>query len=746
MLTLSARTLVLLRRTAVSAALALLLASPCARAQAPAVESVATTATRSAETNDTPRQSSRADTVSEETPTTTLPAISVSSDAFPVTLNDITSTGSALSLTPFETPASLEIITNEQLRQRGAVTVIDAITQATGISAFRHPGNGGSSLSARGFTDSNSVAILFDGVRQYGGLGQTFVYDPWAVQRIEVLRGPASVLYGEGAIGGVVNIIPKKPSRGPIENEIQTTIGTNNTQRLAFGSGGALDDRWSYRFDVSGNHSNADMDLGDSKNAAVTAALRLDVSPELNFTLTQAYAWQEPTRYFGTPLIDGDIDYSLRHQNYNVNDSNIIYRDQRTQLQTEWTPDATTTVRGQVYYIGSDRDYRNAENYVWQAANGLISRSAYTAIQHDQSQIGARADAVFSGQMFGLHNQVSVGGEINRSKFTHTNNSPYGGTSLVDPYNVDHGDFINEAGTLPRYRNTATQYALFAEDRLMLTDRWSILGGVRYDHIDLQREDLITDTTAYRKTFTNVGWRIGMVYDLLPTLAVYGQYAEAADPVGSLLLLSPANKDFELSTGRQVEIGLKQTFWDDKGQWTLAAYHIRKNNLVTRDPNDPALRVQIGSQSSRGLELTVGMEIADDWRIDFNGAILNARYDDYLDSVNGTAVSRRGNVPPDVPERLANLWVSWKFAPQWTASAGLRYVGKRYADSANDLEMAAYTTTNLALQWEPRRDLSLALRAYNVFDKQYVETAYYNQTQWLLGAGRRIELSANYRF
>ena len=715
--TLSARTSVLSRRTAVSTALALLLAPAATRAQNTGSPFVAT-----------------------------LPAVSVSGDTAPSSLLDTAATGSFLRLTPFETPASLDIITNEQLRERGDVSVMDAITQAPGISAFRHPGNGGSSLSSRGFTDSNSVAILYDGLRQYGGLGQTFVYDPWAVDRIEVLRGPASVLYGEGAIGGVVNVIPKKPTRGPIENEIQATVGTHDTQRLGFGSGGALDDRWSYRLDVSGNRSNADMSLGDSQNAAVTAALRLDVSPELNFTLTQAYAWQEPARYFGTPLIDGEIDYSLRHKNYNVADSKIIYRDSRSELQAEWTPNAATTVRGRVYYIGSDRDYRNVENYTWQPASGLIERSAYTAIQHDQSQVGARADAAFDGHLFGLRNQVSVGAEVNRSKLKHTNNSPYGGVSVVDPYDFGHGEFINQAGTTPRYRNTADQYALFAEDRLSLTERWSVLGGVRYDHIDLEREDLVAGTTAYRRTYTNVGWRIGTVYDLLPTLAVYGQYSQAADPVGSLLLLSPANKDFDLSQGRQVEVGIKQTFWGDKGEWTLAAYHIRKKNLVTRDPDDPSLREQVGSQSSRGLELTVGVELARDWRVDFNGAILDARYDDYTDSSGGAAVSRRGNVPPDVPERLANLWISWKFAPRWTASAGLRYVGKRYADSANELEMAAYTTTNLAMQWEARPDLSLALRAYNVFDKQYAETAYYNQTQWLLGAGRRVELSANYRF
>lgn len=678
-------------------------------------------------------------------PVATLPSISVSGDTPPLTLLETAATGTLLGLTPFETPASIEIISNEQLRARGAVTVTDAIIQAAGITAMRHPGNGGSSLSSRGFTDSNSIAQLYDGVRQYGGVGQTFIYDPWAVDRIEVLRGPASVLYGEGAIGGVVNVIPKKPTRGPIENEVQATVGTHDTQRLGFGSGGALDEKWSYRLDVSGNHTDSGISLGDSRDAAITAALRLDVTPDLNFTLTQALAWQEPTRYFGTPLRDGTMDYGLRHQNYNVADSKIIYRDSRSELKAEWSPNAATQVRSRVYYIGSDRDYRNAENYAWTSA-AMIQRTGYTEIRHDQEQTGVITDATFDGHLLGLANKVAVGFEVNRASLKHTNNSPYSGTSLVDPWEPDHGRFINVAGTTPRYRNTASQYALFAEDRLMLTSRWSLLGGLRYDHIDLKRRDLVSDQTAYRTTFNNVGWRIGTVYDVLPTLSVYGQYAEAADPIGSLLLLSPANKNFDLSKGKQIEVGVKQTFWENKGQWTLAAYHIRKDNLVTRDPNDPALRIQVGEQSSRGLEATLGVELTPAWRVDLNAVALRARYDDFSESVNGASVSRNGNVPTDVPERVANAWVSWKFAPQWTASAGVRYVGKRYADAANRIEMAGYTTTNLALQWEPRRNLSLALRAFNVFDKQYAETAYYNQTQWLLGEGRRVELSANYRF
>ncbi|HCW19961.1 MAG TPA: TonB-dependent siderophore receptor, partial [Achromobacter sp.] len=116
----------------------------------------------------------------QSTPVATLPVISVSGDTLAPTLLEQASTGTLLGLTPFDTPASIDIISNEQLRARGATTVTDAITQAAGISAMRHPGNGGSSLSSRGFTDSNSVAQLYDGVRQYGGVGQTFIYDPWA--------------------------------------------------------------------------------------------------------------------------------------------------------------------------------------------------------------------------------------------------------------------------------------------------------------------------------------------------------------------------------------------------------------------------------------------------------------------------------------------------------------------------------------------------------------------------------------
>jgi len=656
------------------------------------------------------------------------------------------STGSLLGLTPIETPASLDIITRDQIDARGDASVTDAITRAPGISAMGHPGNGLGALSSRGFTDSASVMRLYDGLRQYGGVGVTFPFDTWSVDRIEVLRGPASVIYGDGAIGGAVNVIPKKPQPGPIENEIQATLGTEDTARLGLGSGGAISDKLSYRVDLGGNYTGGWVDRGHSGDATFSGALQWDATPDLTLTLSHAYGYQRPMRYFGTPMVGGEQLDALRKKNYNVRDSFMRFRDQWTQLDAAWTPNADTAVRARLYHIRSRRDWRNAERYVYDENSGLIDRSDNTAISHDQKQTGLTASATFKGEAAGLDNALSVGFDVNHSRFQHTNNTYTGSSGPVDPYNPEPGEFHSDEPTIPRYRNEADQYALFMEDRLALTGDWSVVAGLRYDHARIVRDDLVSGQRTLTKTYADVGWRMGTVYQLRPDLAVYAQYSQAADPVSGLLMLSPANSEFDLSRGRQVEVGVKQALADGRGEWTLAAYHIRKSNLLTRDPADPDLRLQVGEQSSRGVEASLAYAFAPGWKVEANAALLRARYDDFTEASGSGTVSRKGKVPPNVAQRLANLWLSWNFRPGWTAMGALRYVGKRYADNANTLELPSYVTTDLALRWDVDKRTTLTARGYNVFDRAYFTTAYYTDTQWLYGPDRRFELTLNHRF
>ncbi|QJP70370.1 TonB-dependent receptor [Burkholderia glumae] len=677
-------------------------------------------------------------------PDLALPALQVKA-ARPGALDRVQDTGSHLGLTPRQTPASVEQLSRAALTERGDASIVDAVSRATGIAASPHPGNGNSELSARGFVGASSVTQLFDGVRPYGAIGVTYPFDTGAVDHIDVLRGPASVIYGEGAIGGVVNVVPKKPARGPVENELQLGIGTERTARAAFGSGGAIDDRLSYRFDASGNRSANWVDAGHSRNLSVSGALRYDVRPDLSITASYAQGFQHPMRYFGVPLDNGVLDPALLKKNYNVGDSLISFRDSWATLAASWQPSDQLRVTSTLYRMKSHRHWRDAENYAFVPATGQIARSGYTEILHDQQQFGEVTTATVESLVLGRRNTFSAGFEFNHTSFRHDNNSPYSGSSLVDPDAFDPGSFINIAGTRPKYDSQANQYALFAEDRLALTQRWSVVGGLRYDHASVNRDDLVAGG-GFGRVYANTGWRLGTVYDITPAVTVYGQYSAAADPVGSLLMLNASSANFRLATGRQIEVGLKQSLLGGRAEWTLAAYRIVKDNLVAADPQHPNQSIQIGRQSSRGIEASVGAQLARDWRIDANAAALRAKYDDFTEPSGSGLVSRDGNVPASVPQRLANLWVSWRFASRWTGIGGLRYVGRRYADAANQLSMASYTTVDLALAWTPRKDTTITARARNVLNRHYVESAYYNETQYLIGSDRRFELLLACRF
>ena len=392
--------------------------------------------------------------------------------------------------------------------------------------------------------------------------------------------------------------MPKKPTRGAIRNELQVGGGTEGTARVAFGSGGAINDKLSYRFDISGNRSSNWVDRGNSRNLSISGALRYDVSADLYVTASYAQGFQHPMQYFGVPLVNGARDRALDKKNYNVGDSDIAFRDSWATVAANWQPSDSLNVTSTLYRMKSNRHWKDAEYYTYLPSTAQVRRSSFTEIFHDQEQYGNVTAATVTAALLGMRNTFSTGFEFNHTTFQHDNNSPYSGTSTVDPFNFDPGSFINTAGTYPKYRSQANQYALFAENRLEITPRWSVIGGLRYDHASVNRDDLVNGG-AFTKVFANTGWRIGTVYDVQPGLAVYGQYSVAADPISSLLSLNASKANFTLATGRQIEIGVKQSFLGGKAEWTLAAYRIVKSNLLTADPLNPNQSIQIGQQSSR---------------------------------------------------------------------------------------------------------------------------------------------------
>lgn len=650
------------------------------------------------------------------------------------------STGSRLGLTPLETPASVEIIPGETIRERGQATVNEAVTQdATGFTSTASPGNGGTAMAVRGFAGHGAVMQLYDGTRLYVGAGTvTFPFDTWSAERLEVLRGPASVLYGEGAVGGVINFVPKRPS-DYFRHEAEVAGGTDGTGRFGVGSGGPVNNNVAYRFDASGIRSNGWLEQESAFDSLVlSGALSLRPTRDLKLTISHDYGDQSPLRYFGTPLINGAIPDGLRDKNFNVRNSEVNFIDNWSMFKTAWTPNEWFELRNIAYRLTTNRHWRNVESYRFLDSGpdaGLVERTDYIAIRHDQEQLGNRFDAAFRTGLNGeTRNELLVGFDVNSIDWDRRSNAPFSGVSFVDPFNIEPGQFLHMAPTVPRDRSDTFQHSFFMEDRLEISEKLSLIGGLRYEEVALAREDRLTGLES-NKDFSEFTWRAGAVYTPIQNLAFYGQYATAVDPIGGALIsMSPANFDFDLSTSRQIEVGAKRVFWAGRGEWTLALYDIERSNLLSSDPDSPQIVRQIGQQSSQGVEFTVGMQLSKELRYDGNVALLNAEFDEFI--VDG--VDFAGNRPPNVPEQVINNWVTWSLLPRWEAYVGVQWIGTIYNDDANTLKRPPSTLVNLGVGYDVTEKSELVLRVFNVFDEKYATDG--GSFQWQLAPPRTAEL------
>ncbi|MBV6330878.1 TonB-dependent receptor, partial [Pseudomonas aeruginosa] len=403
------------------------------------------------------------------------------------------SAGSRLGLSALDTPASTSSISGEEVRRRNNPSVQAAVTRSPGISFIGTPGDGGTGLSARGFSGHASVMQLFDGTRLYTGMGTVnFPSDPWMVERIDVIRGPASVLYGEGATGAVINVVPKKPFAGEIRNHLRLGYGSYDNRQLALDSGGSLTDSLSYRLNLNQQQSHGWIDRGDSRNLGISAALRWQASDDLAFTLAHDYGDQEPMNDFGTPLVGGKYHKRLREKNYNVRNDVQRYNDQWTRLTSDWSLSDSVTASNQLYYIKARRHWRNAETYEWDVPREELLRRDYLRISHEQEQIGDRQTFAFQHALFGLDSRTLVGAEYNRIRFRLSNNSPYTdvGGDYIDPWHPAPGYFESRSPYRPHSRSQTRTFALFAENRLQLNERLSLVTGVRRDQNHIDRDDL----------------------------------------------------------------------------------------------------------------------------------------------------------------------------------------------------------------------------------------------------------------
>jgi iron complex outermembrane recepter protein len=455
-------------------------------------------------------------------------------------------TASRLNLTPFETPASVAVISGDTIRDLGTPTLIQAKGLAPGITSSATPGNGGNVLTSRGFTGSNSVKQLFNGLEIYnGGNVVSFPFDPWNVDHVAVLYGPSSVLYGTGAIGGAVNVVPKRPDPNSTHGEALIGGGRFGTFNGAFDLTGPINGKFSYRVDVSARHSNHWVDRGELSSLAVSGSLRWDARQNLRFTLANDYGDQNPSKYLGTPVLNAAPVTALRYKNYNLADSQLNFTDNWTTLETDWTISPNLTFHNVNYFLFHDRIYRDVTIFTYLPATQQVRRTTYRHIDDTwQTQSGDTGYIKYAGRLFGRRNDVLVGFDGNRNYY-HRNDNVRGGTSIVDAFNFNPGNYraAYQLETVPFYRMHVNQYGGFFEDRLTLTEQFSLVMGLRRDRYKVHRFDNITTLTTH-STHNSTAWNGGAVYDVIPGLAAYAQYSVASEPVNSLAAFKRTSRRF----------------------------------------------------------------------------------------------------------------------------------------------------------------------------------------------------------
>lgn len=649
------------------------------------------------------------------------------------------STASRLGITAFETPASVETLDAETVRSRGDIRVRDAVSRTTGITDISTPGVG-VAFSVRGFTGNNTVGQAEDGFRLIEGAGTlTYPSDTWGYERFEILRGPASVIFGNGATGAIINSIRKQPNATP-SAEALAGYGTRGEYRLGVGGSGAIGDVGAFRIDASTFGGDGYIDRGDfdSKKIMTNALFNITDNLRINFILD--HSEENPTANFGSPLVNGDLSRSFRRANYNVDNNKMEFIDTRFRTKLEWDVNPDVAFKNEAFWFKSDREWRNAEQFRFNPTTGLVRRGTFLAITHDQEQYGNRMELSTKTNLFGFENKTVVGWEIFKINFFHQSNAGNTAFDFVPATNFNPGTFLSTTQLLPNYDTETNQRAFFLENALKVNDKLSILVGLRQENIDVFRKDL-RGLPNVNQDFSPFTWRLGSVFNITPTTAVYGQMSEGSDPVTSLISINLANQNFTLTTSKQREVGIKHMLANGKGELTLAAYQIERDNIITRDQINPAFSIQGGKQSSKGVEVSASLYPTPQWRVDLNAALLSAQFDELIEA---GGFSRVGNVPQNVPEKTANAWVYYQFK-NYDIGIGARYVGMRYANNANNLEVDGYTVYDASAAWYADERLTIRANLRNLNNKFYATSAYGN-TQFVVGQPRQLEMTAEVKF
>ena len=510
-----------------------------------------------------------------------------------------------------EVPQSIAVVPVELIADRRPVTLLDALYNVSGVS------DGGArrgfdNINIRGFTASSSVYL--DGLRVERG-NWNVQQEPFGLERIEVLKGPGSVLFGQGSLGGIVNQVSKRPGATPTL-DIEAMGGSFGTWQGAIDLGGPLNSEGS----VAGRLVGLYRDLGDSidfndkKRLYVSPSLKLSNS-QTSVTLLANYTRdRHENTYVGVPVVgtiqpnpNGKLDRSLYigepgYDGVQIDRFQIGYQLEH-RLSDSWR------LRQNARYTTSD--ISSTATFSQGFAPGqlrLLNRGTAIFGLDDQSRaIDTNIEGRFSTG--GIEHTLLFGADL---LFQSIDSSfQFGAFPPLDLYAPVYGGTRSPLMTIESFHRDDRLYGFYLQDQIKIGERLTLLIGGRYDVARTKSFNNLnaTQRTQKDKDFT---WRAGAVYQVIPGLGLFASYSEAFNPNFSVDL---DGRPFKPETGKQYEAGIKTDLADGRVRATLAAYQLTRDNVMVAFPEFPGVNVQAGQQRSKGVEADIAVRITDNWNL-----------------------------------------------------------------------------------------------------------------------------------
>ncbi|CAD5273919.1 MULTISPECIES: TonB-dependent siderophore receptor [Halomonadaceae] len=654
-----------------------------------------------------------------------------------------TATGTKTDTPINEVPQSISVITRDEVEARGAQSIGDVLSYTAGVEGHA---NGldprRDVISIRGF--GGTEYFYRDGLRLTGFSNQgKVVSEPYGLERIEVLRGPASVLYGQGGPGGIVNLVSKKPTETP-QGEVRVSAGSHDHHQVNTDVSGYLDEQGELKYRFAGllREANAEIDYMQNDRTYLAPSFSWTPNDRTSLTLLAEYKNIDTigsyialprlgtldnnpnngkiprSRYVGEPDTDNfEQDYfsvaSLFE--HKLNDTVTIRQNTRyRELET----DITNTYAGQIM-----DDLRTVPRF------GLGRNEKIDAITTDNQ-------LQFDIDTQGVDHKILVGVDWQRANNDLTYYSVQGFTPL-DIFDPVYGTSSPTQAVSARASQELEQTGLYIQDQIKMDDRWALTLAGRHDWSSQTNRDRIenTENKASDSEFT---YRAGLAYTADNGLTPYIGYSTSFLPVVGQ---GADGTTFEPETAQQYETGIKYLSNDGNLSITGSIFDLTRQNVTTADLDNPGFNQQTGEWRSRGLELEARASLP-------VGLDLVASYT-YLDlevtESNGDDLGKR---PIDQPENMANLWANYNFSSGifngLGLGAGVRYIGSSYYDSANENSLPSTTLFDTSVSYDfSKVDASFEgwhaqVNANNVTDKEYISNCGYFGDSCKYGVGRNV--------